>query len=330
MTKKGEIVKDYLSQYEDMPDLSLAKLIYKENSLHFTGVESIRSNIRYYRGSHGEINRKNIKDKSMFKEITHNTNPFKIPKSEQKEIPIFRLPNDRKNVLFLSDIHLPYHNEGALLLALNYGLEKKVDTIWLNGDIMDMYQASDHEKNPSHKDIQYEFDICRAFLKELRDKFPKAQIYYKEGNHETRWSRLLMRKAPELLGIKQFELPLILNLNEFGVHWIPNTTLSKFGKLNVIHGNEFKGGGGANPARAIYLKAKSNCIAGDKHKSGENNEGDLDLGLTTTWSVGCLCELNPAYLPFAYTSWNLGFAHVLVDKEWFYVDNKRIYNGKIL
>lgn len=272
-----------------MPQLTLAKLIYKENSIHFNDIESTRNLIRYYCGTNGDISRKVKGNKTFHRPLTYNTTPFKIPKSEQKELKVFTLPKDRKSVLFLSDIHLPYHNEEALILALNYGLENDVDTIWLNGDIMDMYQASSHEKNPSHKNIQYEFDVCKAFLKELKDKFPKANIYYKEGNHETRWQRLLMRKAPELLGINEFSIPILLGLNDIGIHWIENETLTKFGKLNVLHGNEFKGGGGVNPARALYLRAKANCIAGDKHKSGENTEGDLDHSITTTWAVGCLC-----------------------------------------
>jgi hypothetical protein len=52
--------------------------------------------------------------------------------------------------------------------------------------------------------------------------------------------------------------------------------------------------------------------------------------IITTWSVGCLCELNPAYMPL--NRWNNGFAMVELDSngEDFYFHNKRIYKGKIL
>jgi hypothetical protein len=50
--------------------------------------------------------------------------------------------------------------------------------------------------------------------------------------------------------------------------------------------------------------------------------------ITTTWSLGCLCELHPAYLPI--NKWNHGFAIVDVDGNNFHVRNKRIHKGVIL
>lgn len=327
---KSKIVKSYLNQYPDLPDLTIAKLIYKENKLKFNSIESTRSLVRYERGHSGEKNRRQIIDKSNLTPLTHNTSPFKSPKSEAQGLQIFTLPKDRKEVLFLSDIHFPIHHEVALETAIKYGYDKKIDTIWLNGDIMDMYQASFHEKNPSNKSIFYEFEMCIDFIKELRKLFPKAQIYYKFGNHELRWERYLMIKATELFGDPEYSLPVRLHLAEHKVHWIPNSTLSKFGNLNVVHGNEFKGGGGVNPARALYLKAKDNTIAGDKHKSGENTESTLNGKIITTWSVGCLCDLNPSYFPMGHVNWNHGFAHISMNNNNFHVRNMRIWENKIL
>jgi hypothetical protein len=170
--------------------------------------------------------------------------------------------------------------------------------------------------------------MCRAFLKKLRKLFPKAYIYFLEGNHEKRWQRYLMRKAPEILGCDEFEIPTILRVAEYNVKWIPNSTLVKFGKLNVVHGNCF--GGGINPARTAYLKAKACIIVGDKHKTGENTEMTMNGEMITAWSVGALCDLNPEYLQFAHTSWCHGFAHIKMDGDTFHVRNYRILNGKIL
>jgi len=49
--------------------------------------------------------------------------------------------------------------------------------------------------------------------------------------------------------------------------------------------------------------------------------------ITTTWSLGCLCELHPAYLPI--NKWNHGFAIVDIDGQNFEVRNKNIYKGQI-
>lgn len=329
--RTGELVLQYIKNYPNLPDLTLAKLIYKENPILFTSVENVRSSVRAYRGHSGEKNRKQyLKLSENFKPITYNTNPFDIPESKEHKLEIFTLPKANKNILFLTDIHLPYHNIKALELALKYGKENNIDTIWLNGDTLDMFSCSFHEKNPTGATIKEEFDTCRAFLSSLRKHFPKATIYFKEGNHERRWKRYLRIKAPEVLQMQEFELPVILEFAKYGVIWIDNETLAKFGNLNVIHGNEFKGGGGVNPARALYLRAKDNCIAGDKHKTGENTEGSLNGNIVTTWAVGCLCELNPEYLPMAHVNWNHGFSHITMDGDDFHVSNLRIYKGKIL
>jgi hypothetical protein len=50
--------------------------------------------------------------------------------------------------------------------------------------------------------------------------------------------------------------------------------------------------------------------------------------ITTTWSLGCLCELHPAYLPI--NKWNWGMALIDIDGQNFEVRNKRIHNGKVL
>jgi len=325
-TIKGKIVVKELEKWNnDIPTHQVARIIFNDNKALFSSFEEVRSSVRYYRGQMGKTNRKMIKKYGL-----DNYTMIKLPKSMAKELSVFTLPTECNNILFLSDIHIPFHHEESLEIALDYGKEK-VNTIYLNGDVMDMFQVSSHEKDPNKVGIETEFELTKEFLAYLRQEFPKATIYWKEGNHERRWKRWLRQKAPEVLRMKEFELNIILELHKYGITWIENETLVKFGKLNVIHGNEFRGGGGVNPARSLFMRAKSNTIAGDKHKTGENNEGTLNEDLITTWSVGCLCELNPEYLPFAHTIWNHGFAHITTESNGnFSVKNFRIYRGKIL
>jgi predicted phosphodiesterase len=332
LTRKAEttykIISKYLKKYPKMKDYTLAKLIHDENPQHFLSIDNARSNIRFRRGHMGSRVAQDTKFVTPKNFDTTNT-LIKITNRAPK-LKILNLPLNIKNVLFLTDIHVPYQDDLALNKAITFGLEKNVDCIWLNGDIMDMYGASDHEKLPDHAMIHEEFDAMHDFLGQLRKLFPKAQIYYKEGNHERRWTRLLMRKAQELIGMKEFELNIILKLEEFKIHWVSNETLVKFGDLNVIHGNEFRGGGGVNPARALYMRAKANIIAGDKHKTGENIENNLNNELVTTYSVGCLCDLNPKYIPFGHTIWNVGFAYIEMKDGKAKVHNYRIHNNNIL
>lgn len=328
-TAKRIIAEKYCDKFPELAHYTLAKLMYNENKHIYNDTEDARTHVRVIRGKQGKRAKKYLKDKTHVENFKRSSNPYSIPPSELKEYKPFYLPKDRKKILFLSDIHIPYHNIDAITLALDYGKERNIDTIWLNGDIMDMYKASDHLKDPTQKDLLYEFDVTMQFLKVLKKTFPNAQIYYKQGNHETRWERYLMRNAPVLFGFKEFELPFILKLNELGIHWIPNNQLAYFGKLAVIHGNEMRGGGGVMVSRTLYLKAGESVIAGDKHKTNEYTKMTLGGSMVGTWSVGCLCELNPDYLPMG-NDWNLGFAMIEIKSNGEYiVDNKRVHKNQI-
>lgn len=331
-TQKGEIVCEALKRFPNTSKKTLSEKIYNDNKLLFNSPEDVRGIIRYYTGSLGKGHRKKVERSNSIIEHRNNftrENPFGLPLSEAKPFEPYILPTANNNILFLSDIHLPYHDINALTLAIQYGKKKNVNTIYLNGDILDCYKASFHEQDPKKRDMSYELEMGRQFIDLLKREFPTAKIFWKEGNHCMRWKRFLRVKAPIVLGMEEFELPILLKLGEKGVTWIENSQLVKAGKLNMIHGNEYKGGGGINVARTLWLRAGDNVIAGDKHKTQTGLKTNIDKRIVGTWSVGCLCELNPDYMPF--NEWNLGFAHIEIFKNGdFTVHNKQIINGKIL
>jgi len=111
-------------------------------------------------------------------------NPLGLPTSRESVYSAFKLPKSANDILLLSDIHVPYHNIEALTLALQYGLEHKVNTIILNGDLIDFYAISRFEKDPRKRDLANEVNTCREFLTVLRKLFPTQEIYFKCGNHD--------------------------------------------------------------------------------------------------------------------------------------------------
>ena len=325
-TPKIEKATEYIGRFKGFSKNSIATKLYNDNQLLYKNVEDARHVIRRLTGATGKLSSK--------KPISHMTNfsaqnPFGLPQSEAQPFEIYKLPKANNNILFLSDIHLPYHDMQALTLALEYGKKNNINTIYLNGDILDMYKASFHEQDPSKRDLAHELEQAKQFIDILKKQFPTAKIFYKEGNHEMRWERFLRVKAPIILGMDEFKLPVILKLREKGVTWIPNKQLVQIGKLFAIHGNEYKGGGGINVARTLWLRAGDSVIAGDKHKTQSGLKTNIDKSIKGTWSVGCLCELNPDYMSF--NEWNLGFAHITVENNGNYqVRNYQIINGKIL
>ena len=323
---KIKLAKEIVEQFPKSSKKTLAEKLYNRNKELFKDMEDARYTIRYVTGATGV-------EKNKYKSVNHNSdftpqNPFGLPPSEAVPFEPYVLPKACNNILFLSDIHLPYHDIKALTLALDYGKKNNINTIYLNGDIMDFYKASFHEQDPKKRDVAYEFEVARQFLDLLQKEFPNAKLFFKEGNHCLRWSRYLRVKAPIVLDMEEFRIDVILKLRERGIEWIPNKTLVKIGKLNAIHGNEYKGGGGINVARTLWLRAGDNVIAGDKHKTQSAIKTNIDKKTVGTWSVGCMCELNPDYMPF--NEWNVGFAHILVEPNGnFQVKNYMVIDGKI-
>ena len=138
---KHEIIREYLKRFPDHADLTMAKKLFADHPLVWTNVETVRSAIRGIKGKKPkQIGHGNYKDKSLFVEKTFNYNPYKLPDSEEKIREPYVLPVADNNILLISDLHIPYHNIQAITLALDYGKEQKVNTIIINGDLMDFYQ----------------------------------------------------------------------------------------------------------------------------------------------------------------------------------------------
>jgi len=330
LTATGKLAKKYLKKYPSLPILTLAKLMYSENEIAFTNVDHARTTLRRYSGLQGKKSRKTV-DPELQRPITYNYAPFNdIPKSFKSGPNDFTLPSDANHILVLSDVHFPYHDEEALGSAIQYGIQEQVNTILLNGDILDFYQLSRFDKDPSKPKMKTELEQGRWFMKALRTAFPKARIYYKIGNHEDRLEKWLRLKAPEWLGMEEFELKMLLRFGENQIQLIDSDATIKVGNLNIIHGHEYMGGGTVNPARNLYLKAKASTICGHFHRKSEFTTRDINNSIQGAWTTGCLCELYPEYMK-GHTDWVHGFAVVKVNKDGtFSVDNKMIINGNVV
>ena len=69
-------------------------------------------------------------------------NKFNLPDSYENIRKPFVIPSIYKRLGILSDIHIPYQSNNALAIAFETFLIDKVDSILLNGDIIDFYQLS--------------------------------------------------------------------------------------------------------------------------------------------------------------------------------------------
>lgn len=328
MSIKQDIVREYRLRFPKTPTNSLAIKIFKENSVVFKDKENVRYILRYIEGKQGSLKLKSLRDKSLVIDKPRPLNPFHLPESEEVEFEPFIIKGFKK-VGLICDLHIPYHSIEAITTALEYLKKEKIDCIIINGDLLDFYQLSRFCKDPRKRNFKGELEAGREFLKVLKDKFG-VPIFYKLGNHELRFEKYLFVKAPELLDIEEFKLEFLLRCQEYGCQIIGDKTIIKLGKLNIIHGHEFIGGAVApvNIARGLYLKGKVSAIQGHNHITSEHTETNMNGEITTTWSVGCLSELHPEYMPL--NKWNHGFCLIELEEEkYFRIYNKRIYKGKV-
>ena len=328
---KSEKVKEFRTKYPDMPTLKLARIIYNDNKLLFKNVENARDMLRYIEGKKGvkRLNAKVLKSE-FYKEEDRPKNPYNLPISDETIYEPFIISGFNK-VGILSDVHLPYHNIDALTCAISYLQKEKVDAVLLNGDTMDCHHLSRFTRDPKKRDFKYELDTLKSFI-EVIEKQLKCKIFFKVGNHEARYEKFLMEKAHELKGIEEFQFENIIKSRAKGIDMIDSNRYMKLNELNGIHGHEYIGGISApvNVARGLYLRGKVSAFQGHNHSTSEHSETDMNGKITTTWSIGCLSELHPAYMPL--NKWNWGCAMVELDKNGrdYQFFNKRIFNGRIL
>ena len=326
---QADLAREYRQKYGmEMPTLTLARIMYQENKECFSNLDRARNALRYIEGKFGKRKIKNLGPKTEFvMEAERPKNPWKLPESEEAKYDPYILK--ARKLAVLSDIHVPYHSIEALTAVFDKIAEEKPDTILLNGDTVDFYGLSRFMKDPRKRSVAHELQALNEFLDAL-GKFG-AKIIYKLGNHDERYEHFLMHKAPELLGIPEFKFENLLKAGERKMDVVGEKRVIKANKLNIIHGHEYPSVfSPVNIARGLYMKGKVSAMQGHNHQVSEHTETDMNGEITTTWSLGCLCELNPAYMPL--NRWSQGFSMVDLSDNGkdFEVRNYRIFKGKIL
>jgi predicted phosphodiesterase len=324
-------------EIERTPTLSktqIAKNLVEKYPLYFRNFESARTQVRTLTGTSGTKLRA---DKTSTTHVTI----YKgfVPSMVDGDIDPY-VPHIIKsiNVGIIADVHLPYQSNKAIMSALTHLKEKEVDTLLLNGDIIDFYKCSRWLQNPTKKSLKDEINMLCAFIKDIKDYMPKVNIIYKLGNHEERWEHFIQRQAPQIWGITMFEFDNLLKViyreifnEELNIVFVKNKRIIKIGQLSVIHGHEFGEStfSPVNPARGYFLKAKTNVLGAHNHQESSHKESDMNGQSFGAWSIGFLCNLNPDYRPI--NKWNHGFARVEVTKGGkFRVFNHAVIDGEVL
>lgn len=327
----AQIVKDYLDRFPNAASRTLARKIYIENPAVWSREKSCLAAVCKARGQHGKKNREHSDDKSHFREpgdcrgfpalpegITHLTDWQAVP-----------LDTPAGHWAILSDIHAPYHDTAALRVVISEAKRLKIAGLLLNGDILDCFAVSRWEKDPRKRNFSAELQVAAELFAYMHHEFPRARIVWKFGNHEERYDSYMQTKAPELLDVADFDLPSIAGATKHGIEVVRDKRPIKLGKLWVLHGHEYRFAiqNPVNPARGLFLRSQVSAICGHFHQSSSHSEKNLAEHVTTCWSMGCLCDTRPDYMPL--NKWNHGAAIVELGKDGsFAVENFRIIEGR--
>lgn len=210
-----------------------------------------------------------------------------------------------RRILVLPDLHAPYQDNKALDLIAKVALKERPTHLVSIGDWADCHAVSAHSKTAERRLFwQEEIDVaatCLSRVREWADEFAMC-----EGNHETRLSRYIMDKAPE---IASTHTPIRDLLGVSKKEWHPYRTHFFIGGMAFTHD---LGHSGPNSLKQT-LDAFGGCITfGHTHRGGTHYDGNVDGSHRVAMNVGWLGdEKFVNYMHIAkLRAWQKGFGMI--------------------
>ncbi len=190
----------------------------------------------------------------------------------------------------MNDIHFPFEDKARYKTALKILASKKLDHLYLNGDIGEFLGVSAHPRHPGESvAFPQEVDYCNKKFDEIMTMFPGVPVTLIEGNHCYRFFRYIRDMAPQMWGL--IDCPLILKFDQRpGWKFVPYgpSQLVRCGVSNLYLRHEPLGGG-ANPAKV----------------TAENSYIDMATGHCHTYQVHSHKKFGPK--PITNTAYVLGW-----------------------
>lgn len=185
-------------------------------------------------------------------------------------------------VLICPDVHLPYHHKQSWDTFLEVARKWKPDKLVILGDMVDFDEVSSHPKDPT-KRVPFDEEVRKSNVEMDRlSKIYIPEVYFCEGNHETRLLRYLGDRAPELAGVVNVRQ--LLQIRDRGWKWVSYGDYCTIGKLHFTHDVGFSG---ENAAKQSVMAFGGNIIIGHTHRAVGHYvstiNGDRHVGWTMGW-----------------------------------------------
>lgn len=262
--------------------------------------------------------------------------------------PAPRLPSSKftsydEVTLHWSDVHFPFEDPRAVQILYQVTADMKPTTLVAQGDMLDLWQISNHRPPLEKKLGMHQIDIQDS-VEQLADHLDimvglaqeGAQRIYLHGNHEDRFDRLLadmqtnhktlaLMRIPKIQTVLNLDYILGLTENGWETHsYLEGDRFLLHDRLLCIHG--YKTTKYATNSHLMQY-GKSVCF-GHSHRIQNFTSRDL-RGTDGGWNMGCLCDLDPHWR--SRPDWHQGFGVVTWKKDkdnWYFnFEQVRIHDG---
>lgn len=258
---------------------------------------------------------------------------LKVKKNLEDKIKELNRMKKYEKAVIVNDFHYPFEDGKTVKVFNHFIKDLKPDLVFILGDLIDFYEVSRFDKDPSRKTkLQDEIDAGVKQLQYIRKILPKAKIYLKEGNHTDRLRRYLW-KHPELSSLKSLKLENLLNLDELKIKLIPYDKPFMYRGLYLAHGEKIRKYSGYT-AKAELDDLSNSGITAHTHRLGAYYKTTLGKDLTF-YENGCMCVLEQQYTK--NPNWQQGFSVVYFEtknrnhsiQQIHIKKHKFIFNGKV-
>jgi len=237
------------------------------------------------------------------------------------------LPQGYHMVMVMPDLHIPYHDQAALLCAMKaheYLQPKRTVLLgdWLDAEPFKSFETRTLVESRMHDFKKDEVDPCNKILDSLQKN--SSLVVYIEGNHEFRIEKAAARaKGVGVASVYSLISPRnLLSEGRKNFIWVPySKTLSHYkitDDLWAMHGWSF-----SKHVAEYHLNqlASVSCVFGHVHRQqSASRRCKVNDKQIKAWSPGCLCDRQPIWGTQQPTDWIHGFSILYVKNDnshWF-------------
>ena len=292
------LIVEHLELMPTVPNRTLARILCEKYPETFYSIEQARTCVRARRGKNASRHREARlrAGKKIYTQLIEH-----YPEPELHELDPYQIPKGNTKIGVISDLHFPKQCNETIDFALNDYARIGVDTIILNGDVLDNPTFGKFPVDPNYRSkVGHWFDQTEYFLESLREAFPNALILYVEGNHDSWYRRWLWQQAKNVAADPYFSLEDRLHLIDYGIKFIPEIQLIQCHDYFIFHGHQHaKGGQLDTVAKRMVAKLNSNCIIGHMHYASSFALTNITgANCATVHVLGAASTNKPSYMPF--------------------------------